>query len=116
MADPKMTDFNDRVARIKKAHANGHGFESPGVVRRSSHRHAAPWLRSIVVPVLFLVLFCFLLKGIIYREVGAKSYSERVAILMAGTGIEPVGGWLMQPEPVTRFVADLMNSGLSKLH
>jgi hypothetical protein len=115
MTDPNMTDFYGRVARIQKARAKGQGFEAPGALGRSFYYRAAPQRRSVLMPVLFLLLCCFLLKGMIYRSVGAESYNDRVTLLMAGTGIEPLGGWLMQTEPVTVFVADQITKGLSKL-
>ena len=67
------------------------------------------------VPALLLVVSCFIFKGMIYHAVGAQSYSDRVAVLMAGNGVEPVGGWMMQPEPVTIFVSDMITKGMARL-
>ena len=115
MTDPNMTDFYGRVARIQKARAKGHGFEAAGALGRSFYNRPKSRRRSLLVPVTVLVLGCFVLKGIIYHSVGAQTYDDRVAVLMAGKGVEPVGGWIMQPEPVTRFVADQITNGLAKL-
>ena len=115
MTDPNMTDFYGRVARIQKARAKGYGFEAPGALGRSFYFRPKSRRRSFVIPVLFLLLCGFLLKGMIFYAVGAQSYDDRVAMLKAGEGIEPVGGWLMQPEPVTVFVADKIAMVLAKV-
>ena len=113
MTDPNMTDFYGRVARLQKARAKGYGFEAPGALGRSYYHRPASRRRSILVPVLFLLICGFLLKGLIYHSVGAQSYEDRVVSLMAGKGVEPVGGWLMQTEPVTMFVAAQITKGLA---
>lgn len=115
MTDPNMTDFYGRVARIQKARAKGYGFEAPGALGRSYYIRPASRRRSFVMPVLFLLICGFLLKGIIYHSVGAESYDDRVTVLMAGKGVEPVGGWLMQAEPVTLFVSAQITKGLALL-
>ncbi|MEO8241315.1 MAG: hypothetical protein ABI832_03330 [bacterium] len=115
MTDPRMTEFYGRVARIQKARSKGYGFEAPGTLGRSHYYRPQAQRRSIVGPILFLLLTAFLLKGVIYHSVGAQSYNDRVAALMAGDGIEKVGGWLMQSEPATQFVSDKITQGLAKL-
>lgn len=115
MTDPNMTDFYGRVARIQKARAKGYGFEAAGALGRSYFIQPKAKRRSIVGPILFLLICTFLLKGAIYHSVGGQSYNERVANLMAGDGIERAGGWLMQSEPVTVFVSDKITAGLAKL-
>ena len=113
MTDPNMTDFYGRVARIQKARAKGYGFEAPGALGRSFYNRSPARKRSVLMPVLFLLICGFLLKGVIYHAVGTQSYDDRVATLMAGKGVEPVGGWLMQPEPVTRLIAAEITKGLA---
>ena len=106
MADPNLTDFYGRVARIQKARAKGQGFEAPGALGRSYYNSPTTRRRSVLMPILLLGLCGFGLKGMIHFAVGAQSYEVRVAALRAGTGVEPVAGWVMQPEPVTLFVAE----------
>ncbi len=113
MTDPNMTDFYGRVARIRKARAQGYGFEARGALGRSFFHRSTAGKRSVLMPVLFLLLCGFLLKGVIYHAVGAQSYDDRVATLMAGKGVEPLGGWLMQAEPVTLIVAAQITKGLA---
>lgn len=114
MTDPNLKDFYGRVARIQKARAKGYGFEATGTLGRSYYYRPTAKRRSFIGPVLFLVLCTFLLKGAIYHSVGASSYQDRVTALMAGDGIERVGGWLMQPEAATIFVADAITAALAK--
>jgi hypothetical protein len=115
MTDPNLKDFYGRVARIQKAHSKGYGFESAGTLGRSYYSGPAAQRRSVLGPVLFFLLCTFLLKGIIYHSIGPESYDERVAALRAGEGIERAGGWLMQAEPATMLVADLITVGLGQL-
>lgn len=115
MTDPNLTDFYGRVARIQKARAKGFGFEAPGTLGRSYYHNPKPLRRSVVGPIVFLVLCTFLLKGAILHSVGLQSYSDRVAGLMAGDGIERAGGWLMQSEPVSLFIAEQMTAVLLKM-
>lgn len=113
MYDPNMTDFYGRVSRIRKARAKGYGFEAPGTLGRSHYMQPASSRRSIFGPILFVIICSFLLKGMIYHNIGAESYGERVAALQAGEGIDRIGGWLMQAEPATIFVSDKITSLLA---
>lgn len=115
MATPNLSDFYGRVARIQRARAKGYGFEAPGTLGRSYYYRAPAKRRSILLPVMFLLLCAFVMKGAIYHEVGAESYNERVAALSAGEGIDKVGGWLMQAEPATLYISDKIELGLQKL-
>lgn len=115
MTDPNMTDFYRRVSRIEKMRAKGYGFEAVGTLGRSYyHRPSAP-RRSFAGPILFIALCIFLLKGMMYHEVGADTYNTRVASLMSGQGIDHFGGWIMQAEPVTVFVAGQLDQLLLNL-
>lgn len=105
MHDPNMTDFYGRVQRIRKARAKGLGFEAPGTLGRSFYYHPKSRRRSILGPVLFLAVCAVLLKGVIYNQIGAEAYNERVAALQNGDGVDKVGGWLMQEEAATRLVS-----------
>lgn len=115
MTDPNLTDFYGRVSRIQRARAKGYGFEAPGTLGRSYYFRPQAKRRSIIAPVLFLLICGFLMKGAIYHNVGASSYNDRVSALMAGHGIDRVGGWMMQADPVTLYVSDKITLGLAKL-
>jgi hypothetical protein len=115
MTDPNLKDFYGRVARIQKARAKGYGFEAAGTLGRSYYTRPAAPRRTILAPILFLVLCTVLLKGVIYQSIGPDSYNARVATLMAGDGIERAGGWLMQSEPLTIYVAEKITLVLAQL-
>ena len=115
MADPNLTDFYGRVARIRKARSKGYGFEAPGTLGRSHYVQANAKRRSMIGPVLFLLICAVLLKGMIYHAVGTAAYNERVASLQAGEGIERIGGWLMQEEPATILVSNKITWLLAKM-
>ncbi len=114
MTDPNMSSFYGRVARIQKMRAKGYGFEAPGTLGRSYYYRPAPQRRSIMMPMIFVVMLLFALKGVIFQQVGAETYNQRVAGLMAGEGVEKVGGWLMQSDPVTLWVAGKVEALLHK--
>ncbi len=105
MADPNLKDFYRRVSRIQKAHAKGFGMEAAGTLGRSYYAKPKKSDRSILLPVLMVMMCGFGLKGAIHYNVGADIYQDRVSNLMQGEGFDRLGGWLMQPDPVTLFVA-----------
>jgi hypothetical protein len=107
MADPNMVDFYGRVSRIKKARAKGYGFEAAGTLGRSYYtQRQSPRARmSILKPTLIVLFSAFGLKGAIHYQIGGSVYSERVAELKAGEGFDRLGGFLMQADPVTKFVS-----------
>ena len=115
MSDPSLVEFYGRVARIERARAEGYGFEAAGTLGRSYYTRPQAKRRSLLVPMIFLVLCVFVMKGAIFHAVGAQSYHDRVSSLMAGQGIDQIGGWLMQADPVTQFAADRIGLALTKL-
>ena len=110
MADQNISDFHRRVARIERARKKGYGFEAAGTLGRSHYAQPAPQRRAILGPILFLLVCGFMLKGVMYSQVGSDLYNQRVSALMAGKGIDRIGGWLMQAEPVTLYVAKKLNN------
>ena len=115
MSDPSLVEFYGRVARIERARAKGYGFEAEGTLGRSYYTRPQTRRRSLLVPMVFLILCAFLLKGAIYHSVGAQSYNDRVSSLMAGKGIDYIGGWLMQADPVTKFASDTIALAMTKV-
>lgn len=105
MADPNLADFNGRVKRIRRAHQRGGGFEATGTLGRSafnrSHKPGLP----LVGPLLIVLMAVFGLKGMIYAQIGADAYKARVAELSAGKGIDPLGAFIMQADPLTVAIA-----------
>lgn len=115
MFDPNIKDFYERVGRLNKAHAQGFGFEAVGVLGRSHYYRPARKNRfKLVLPVIFILMAGFTLKGAIYYFVGAQTYEGRVADLQNGEGFDKLGAALMSPDKVTLWVAETIRRGLQK--
>lgn len=114
MDDPNMSDFNGRVARIRKARAMGLGFEAPGALGRSHYFRPRARRRAVIGPVLIILASAFLMKGAIYNQIGPDRYNVRVTALTEGDQLERIGGWLMQEDAATLFVSDKISWVLSK--
>ncbi|WP_426033017.1 hypothetical protein [Cypionkella sp. TWP1-2-1b2] len=112
MADPNLVDFYNNVARFEKKRAKGYGFYPAGTLGRSYFNPPALKRRSYLLPLLLVLCAGIGLKGMIYQSVGAKSYDQRVQALQVGEGFDRLGGWLMQADPATVFVAGKINEGL----
>lgn len=104
-SDPNLDDFYKRVARVQALHANGFAFEAPGVLGRSAYPRPRRSRLRHLRPVLWLILSVIAIKAVILHHVGAELYNERVAGLMAGDGFDRVGGFLMQADPATVWLA-----------
>ena len=115
MSDPNLVDFYGRIARIEKAHTQGFGFEASGTLGRSYYLRQPRKRRSFLLPLLFVTLAAFGLKAVIYQHTGASVYQLRVDRLLAGEGIDRVGGWLMQADPATVYLSGKIALGLVKL-
>jgi hypothetical protein len=113
-ADPNLNDFYGRVSRIEKAHAKGYGFEARGTMGRSTtwKRERSGW--RFVKPLALVLAVGIGMKGVIHFYVGAQLYEERVTQLLAGEGFDPVGGALMQADPVTLAISGALSEVFKK--
>ena len=105
MSDPNLKDFYNRVVRIEQAHSMGYGFEAEGTLGRSFYRRTPVRRRPVFRVGLFVLAFCFGMKGAIHYHMGAESYDRRVAEIEARGGLDAVQGFLMRSEPLTRTVS-----------
>lgn len=105
VSDPNLSDFYSRISRIERARAKGFGFEAPGTLGRSHYYRPTRRGRGLLLPLTMLMLSIFGLKAMIYYNIGSEIYAERVATLQQGTGFEPMGAWIMQPDPLTQEIA-----------
>lgn len=107
MYDPNLVDFYSRVAKYESAQAQGFGHEAPGTLGRSVTYGLRKSRRRLrVMPLVFVAVAAIGMKAVILHHVGAASYEERVARLQAGQGFDRLGGWLMQVDPVTAYLAE----------
>lgn len=105
MADPVLSDFYERIARIQSARAKGFGFEAPGAIGRSSYRRRPRRRFSVLRSAIWVVVAVTMLKAIIHTRVGDETYRDRVAELASGEGIDRLGGVLMAADPVTLWLS-----------
>ncbi|MCU0901202.1 MAG: hypothetical protein MUC82_12025 [Cypionkella sp.] len=110
MSDPSIAEFNTRIARIQKARDKGQGFEAAGTLGRSFYTRNDPRYRRrpsvpVLRPLVLALVFGTVLKAIFLFQLGTEAYEARVAGLRAGDGVDKVGGWLMQADPVTVALA-----------
>lgn len=114
MADPNLVDFYNRVTRFERARAQGFAHQTGGIPDRI-RAPRAPRRRSVLLPLVFVACAGFAMKGAILQSVGAAAYQDRVDRLQAGEGFDRLGGWLMQADPVTRFVAGQISHALLQI-
>lgn len=113
MHDPNLVDFYNRVGRLQKAHAAGYGFEAVGTLGRSHYsRRTRKRRKNFVLPLLFVGMAVFGLKGTIHYHVGAETYETRVSSMGSGEGFDRLGAVLMQADPVTVWLSGKMREHL----
>ena len=115
MSDPNMKDFYSRVGRIERAHALGFGFEADGTLGKSYYRRLPVKRRPAFRVGIFLLFVCFGLKGAIHYHLGEAGLADRVAQIEARGGFDAVQGFLMRPEPVTRFISSGINWAVTRV-
>ena len=113
MADVQLQNFGKRLNRINRRHeqlsqgyvnvvmADGQIVAQPRRVARARF----PLRAVALVATLFFVLKAFLVAGL-----GEEQFAERTARLQAGTPVEQLGGWVMQPDPLTLWVAEQLGA------
>lgn len=112
--DPNLNDFYSRVSRIEKSHAKGYGFEAQGTVSRKASSRTGSRLTKLVKPLVLAVVLGLGLKGVIHYYLGAQTYESRVSALAVGQGFDPIGAYLMYPDPVTLAVSGQLQTLLPR--
>ncbi len=103
----KQLEFDRRVTQLTKKHEKlSRGYRASmrpdGLVVMKPQR-----VRSAVPAKILLVcvIAFFLFKAFLLYNLGGDSYETRVEALKQGTSVEQAGAWIMQPEPVSEFLA-----------
>jgi len=107
MTDANFEKFSTRVQAIEKSHRRrASGFvrleERDGLLVPVAHprpRRTLP-LRGIALSAAAFLLF----KAFLYASLGPLTYTDRVSQLAGGNVVEQMGGWIMQAEPLTRWL------------
>lgn len=116
MVDSNMADFYDRVIRFERMRNQGFGFEAQGALGRAHYQPKVKPKQNWLGTAFLVVLVVFVMKAGIFYGVGSESYLDRVDRLVSGEGIDRVGGYLMQADPVTVWMADRIAAGVVLLN
>lgn len=109
MSQSKLS-FEERVRRLSRKHrrmADGvvHRVGSDGLITAYPRRRTPRFpLRGILI----LVAAAFLFKGFLFYALESATYNERVDLLESGNVFEQAGAWVMQPDPATNWLSDVM--------
>ncbi len=67
-------------------------------------------LKGLVV----LIVIGFLFKGFLLSYLGEAGYAERVGALSQGSVMEKAGAWVMQADPATVYLSNVISTVLPK--
>jgi hypothetical protein len=106
----ERTAFRKRLRRLVRQHeALSHGYETR--IRRDGLLIVTPKRQSrgvsLTAIVTFLGLF-LVLKAVLVAQIGLQGYEDRVFLLQSGTVVERIGAMIMQVDPVTAYLADII--------
>ena len=105
-----QTAFRKRLRQLVRRHeALSHGYETR--IRRDGLLIVTPKRQSrgvtltaiVTVGGLFLVM-----KAVLVAQIGLQGYEDRVFLLQSGTPAERIGALIMQADPVTRYLAEII--------
>jgi hypothetical protein len=111
-ADPNLNDFYKRVARIEYTHARGHGFIASGTMSRADFLQQKTRRSPVIGPVILILAFGFMLKGALHQQLGAEVFEQRVVALKEGVGVDRLGGYLMQADPITLMISGQIDKSM----
>lgn len=106
MADANMQNFHNRMRDINRKHAK----LSRGYVTSVNHDGliiAKPRARGGRFPwrgLLFSLVIIMAFKILLFSQLGTAAYAERVASLKAGSTLEQVGAFVLEPDPITIYL------------
>ena len=104
--------FHKRLYALGRKHAAmGHGYttqlQRDGLIVVKPKRRVR---RGFPLKgLLALVLGVFVFKALMLASLTEITYNERVAKLQQGTQLERAGSYVMQIDPVTRFIAGFLD-------
>ena len=104
--------FEQRVRHLaskhrRMAHGIAHRMGRDGLITAHPRRRSPSFpLRGLMV----LLGAAFLFKAFLLSSLGASVYTERVALLSAGSIVEQGGAWVMQADPATVWIAEQISA------
>lgn len=108
----QATSFDTRLRRLGRRHSRMAGN---GVVRKMDRTgliSAYPRRRKPRFPlkgIAIIFLAALLYKAFLLASLDGAVYQARVDLLAEGSFVEQGGAWIMQADPATRFIADVIN-------
>ncbi|MGH1459043.1 MAG: hypothetical protein ACRBBT_09080 [Paracoccaceae bacterium] len=106
MAD-SFADFDNRLKNIDRAHRKMDGGYTTHVGKDGLIvvRPRRGGVRLPVKGMMILALGFFGFKGALLGHLGPQTYTDKVAVLEAGSAVEQFGAWAMSPDPATQVIA-----------
>lgn len=108
--DPNLRNFYGRLDRIEHIHEAGGGFEASGTLGMSYYNSIKRRRRPLgwLFPVVLVMASIVAVKSGVLARIGADAYAERVATLASGDTADQMGAYVLQADPLTIYVADLL--------
>lgn len=109
MSNPNAP-FDQRIKQIERkrdrlAKGSVKGMTSSGLIIERPRRYRPKFpLRAILI----LLIATFAIKGYFYASIGTNGYAARVAELAQGSTLDRAGAWVLQADPITIFVGDMI--------
>ncbi|WP_238363850.1 hypothetical protein [Mesobacterium pallidum] len=110
--DQSMANFGKRLSRIEKQHdKKSRGVrakldKATGLVTMEPKSSVKMPVRGVALTILGFVLF----KSILLWQLGTEPYQQRIDALADGTFVEQAGSFIMQADPLTVRVVELLSS------
>lgn len=109
MADPNLRDFYGRLNRIETIHRHGGGFEAAGTLGMSYYTKMQRTRRvPVLKPMLLVAVAIVGLKGAIHARIGDEVYTSRISALSQGDGVDALGAFVMQADPLTKGISGFL--------
>lgn len=108
MSQPSFDDRLNRVSRKHRSLTSGTVYRigPDGLISAEPDRRVA--LRFPIRPLLLIAGVAFVFKVVLFIGLGEGTYMARLALLQEGRVVERAAAWVMQPDPATRALADLV--------
>ncbi|MFK7879714.1 hypothetical protein [Roseobacter sp.] len=100
--------FEKRVASVNTKHQKlSRGYtakiDDTGLIQVEPKRERSFYGLRIIV---FIVAGVLLVKSLMISSVGIATYENRIQELSAGMAVEQAAAWVMQPDRLSRYVAE----------
>ena len=108
MSQPSFDDRLNRVSRKHRSLTSGTVYRigPDGLISAEPDRRVA--LRFPIRPLLLIAGVAFVFKVVLFIGLGEGTYMARLALLQEGRVVERAAAWVMQPDPATRALADVV--------